>query len=66
MLEMFEKNHWFISYNLQQHKQRCPTVHQSTIETDNKKRPGIMKRNSIKYQPLPPELPDPNSGTCQF
>lgn len=39
-----------------------PTVNQTTIETDNKKRPGILKRNSERYAPPLPEEPDPNSG----
>ncbi|XP_019849678.1 PREDICTED: uncharacterized protein LOC109580679 [Amphimedon queenslandica] len=38
-----------------------PTVNQTTIETDNKKRPGILKRNSERYAPPLPEEPDPNS-----
>lgn len=35
---------------------------QGTIEADNKRRPGILKRNSTRYQPPPLEPPDPNSG----
>ena len=36
---------------------------QGTIEADNKRRPGILKRNSTRYEPPPLEPPDPNSGT---
>jgi hypothetical protein len=38
-------------------------VDRTTVETDNKKRPGIMRLNSIKYNPPPPQDSDPNSGT---
>jgi myosin heavy subunit len=37
------------------------TVHQSTAEADNKRRPGISRRISIRYRPPSPEPPDPNS-----
>lgn len=40
-------------------------VNKSTVEADNKKRPGILKRNAIRYEPPPPEPPDPNSGDLQ-
>jgi small-conductance mechanosensitive channel len=36
-------------------------VDRTTVETDNKKRPGIMRLNSIKYNPPPPQDSDPNS-----
>jgi len=38
-------------------------VVQSTIESDNKRRPVVLKRNASKYQAPSPEPPDPNSGT---
>lgn len=41
------------------------SVTQGTIESDNKRRPVILKRNASKYQPPSPEPPDPNSGKCQ-
>lgn len=39
-----------------------PTVGQNTIESDNKRRPIILRRNASKYDPPSPEPPDPNSG----
>lgn len=33
----------------------------STIEADNKRRPGIMKMNASRYESPPPDPPDPNS-----
>ncbi len=38
-----------------------PTVHQNTLESDNKRRPIVLKRNSSRYRPPSPEPPDPNS-----
>ena len=38
------------------------TVFQSTVESDNKRRPIVLRRNSRKYYPPSPEPPDPNSG----
>lgn len=38
------------------------TLSQSTIETGNKRRPILIKKGSQKFEPLPPEPPDPNSG----
>ncbi len=38
-----------------------PTVHKSTLESDNKCRPIVLKRNSSRYQPPSPEPSDPNS-----
>ena len=35
---------------------------QNTIESDNKRRPIVLRRNASKYDPPPPEPPDPNSG----
>ena len=39
------------------------TLSQGTIETGNKRRPVLIKKGSQKFEPLPPEPPDPNSGT---
>ena len=41
------------------------TVQQSTVESDNKKRPIVTKKNASKYACLSPETPDPNSGTIK-
>ena len=38
------------------------TLSQSTIETGNKRRPVLIKKGSQKFEPLPPEPSDPNSG----
>ena len=43
-----------------------PTVHQSTAEADNKRRPGVLRRNSSRYQSPSPEPLDPNSGVCVY
>ena len=43
-----------------------PTIWHSTIETDNKRRPGILKRNASRFEPPSPDQPDPNSGACYF
>lgn len=37
------------------------SVHKSTLESDNKRRPIVLKRNSSRYRPPSPEPPDPNS-----
>jgi hypothetical protein len=37
-------------------------VNRTTIEADNKRRPGILKRNASRYESPPPEPADPNSG----
>ena len=39
------------------------SIAQGTIETDNKRRPVLMKKGSQRFEPPPPEPPDPNSGT---
>lgn len=38
------------------------SLSQGTIETGNKRRPVLIKKGSQKFEPLPPEPPDPNSG----
>lgn len=38
------------------------TIFQSTVESDNKRRPIVLRKNSRKYYPPSPEPPDPNSG----
>ena len=38
-----------------------PSVHQSTHESDNKRRPIVLKRNASRYKSPSPEPPDPNS-----
>lgn len=42
-------------------KDKNSTLSQGTVETGNKRRPVLMKRGSQKFEPLPPEPPDPNS-----
>ena len=37
-----------------------PPVHQATVESHNKRRMIVLKRNASKYDP---PTPDPNSGT---
>ena len=39
------------------------SIAQGTVETDNKRRPVLMKKGSQRFEPPPPEPPDPNSGT---
>jgi len=36
-------------------------VHQNTLESDNKRRPIVLRRNSTRYKQPSPEPPDPNS-----
>ncbi len=38
-----------------------PSVHKSTLESDNKRRPIVLKKNSSRYRPPSPDPPDPNS-----
>ena len=43
-------------------KNKNSTLSQDTVETGNKRRPVLIKRGSQKFEALPPEPPDPNSG----
>ena len=43
-------------------KNKSSTLSQGTVETGNKRRPVLIKRGSQKFEALPPEPPDPNSG----
>ena len=50
------------AYPLKLYQVPNKTIFQSTIESDNKRRPILLRKTSKKYDPPLPETPDPNSG----